>query len=66
MTDREWLYVATSRHRKQLKVFVPQEQAEDLASLVNRSRQKDVTQDYLTVDQSLQNQLLDFDAELEA
>jgi Ti-type conjugative transfer relaxase TraA len=66
MTDREWLYVATSRHRKQLKVFVPQEQAEDLASLVNRSRQKDVTQDYLAADHSLQNQLPDFDAELEA
>lgn len=66
MTDREWLYVAASRHRKQLKVFVSQEQAEDLASLVNRSRQKDVTQDYLKVDHALQNQLPDFDFELEA
>lgn len=66
MTDREWLYVAASRHRKQLKVFVSEEQAEDLATLVNRSRQKDVTQDYLAVDQALQNKLHDFDAEFEA
>ena len=66
MTDREWLYVAASRHRKQLKVFVPQEQAEDLASLINRSRQKDVTQNYLAVDHSFRNQLPNFDTELEA
>jgi ATP-dependent exoDNAse (exonuclease V) alpha subunit len=66
MTDREWLYVAASRHRKQLKVFAPQEQAEDFANLVARSRHKDVTQDYLAVDHSLQNQVPDFDAELEA
>lgn len=66
MTDREWLYVATSRHRKQLKVFVPEEQREDLERLVNRTRQKDVTQDYQIVDQGLQNQIQDFETEHEA
>jgi Ti-type conjugative transfer relaxase TraA len=66
MTDREWIYVAASRHRKTLKLFVPEEQREDLERLMNRSRQKDVTQDYQMVDQTSQNQLHDFDAELEA
>jgi ATP-dependent exoDNAse (exonuclease V) alpha subunit len=66
MTDREWLYVAASRHRKHLKVFVPEDQKEEFERLINRSRQKDVTQDYQIVDQASQNQLHDFDAELEA
>ena len=66
MTDREWLYVAASRHRKQLKVFVSHDQTEDLASLISRSRQKDVTQDYLTVDHAIQNQSPNLDTELEA
>lgn len=66
MTDREWLYVAASRHRKSLKVFVPEDQKEDLERLVNRSRQKDVTQDYQIKGQVLQSQEQDLEAEYEA
>lgn len=65
MTDREWIYVAASRHRKQLKLFLQEDQKEDLERLINRSRQKDVTQDYEIVDPELQNQSPDFDLELE-
>lgn len=66
MTDREWLYVAASRHKKQLKVFVPENQKEDLERLLSRSRQKDVTHDYQIEDQALQKQDQDLEAEYEA
>lgn len=66
MTDREWLYVAASRHRMQLKMFVPEAQREDLERLMNRSRQKDVTQDYRIEDLALQNYDQAFEAEHEA
>ena len=46
MTDKEWSYVAFSRHRKNLRVFIPSEQLDVLPALVGRSRQKDVTSDY--------------------
>ncbi len=50
MTDREWAYVATSRHRKELRVFAVREQMEMLAPLLHRSRQKDIAPDYSPVD----------------
>lgn len=48
MTDREWAYVATSRHRKELRVFVANDQKNMFESLVHRSRQKDISPDYET------------------
>lgn len=62
MTDREWAYVATSRHKKQLRVYVPNEQMELLPERLGKTHQKDVTQDYIALTPvSLTN-----DAELEA
>lgn len=46
MTDREWAYVATSRHRKQLQVFVPEEQIDFFQSHLKTTHQKDVSVDY--------------------
>ena len=46
MTDREWSYVALSRHRKRLRVFVPEGASEDLEEGLSRSRQKRVASDY--------------------
>lgn len=46
MADRQWSYVAASRHRKELRVFVAAEHAENLPFQLSRSRQKDVSIDY--------------------
>ena len=46
MTDKQWGYVAASRHRKELRVFVPTELQDELAPLLARSRQKEVALDY--------------------
>ena len=53
MTDREWAYVATSRHRKELRVFVAEEQVDILDSVLHLSRQKDIAPDYVTVGRDL-------------
>jgi ATP-dependent exoDNAse (exonuclease V) alpha subunit len=46
MTDKQWGYVAASRHRKELRVFVPTELQDELAPMLARSRQKEVALDY--------------------
>jgi ATP-dependent exoDNAse (exonuclease V) alpha subunit len=51
MSDREWAYVAASRHRRELRVFADRDQMDMLEPMLNRSRQKDVTLDYDHVDQ---------------
>jgi ATP-dependent exoDNAse (exonuclease V) alpha subunit len=50
MVDREWTYVATSRHRKELRVFVACEQLDMLDPALYRSHQKDISADYVRVD----------------
>lgn len=46
MTDRQWSYVAASRHRKELRMFVPSELSNELPQKLTRSRQKEVALDY--------------------
>lgn len=46
MTDREWSYVAVSRHRQRLRVFVPEGIGGDLEGALSRSRQKTLASDY--------------------
>lgn len=46
MTDQEWSYVAMSRHRQRLRVFVPEGMEEDLSLALGRSRQKELASDY--------------------
>ena len=50
MTDREWAYVATSRHRKQLGIFIGEEHMDSLELMLGRSRQKDISLDYQALD----------------
>lgn len=47
MTDREWSYVAMSRHRQRLRVFAPSGMEEDLDRALGRSRQKELASDYV-------------------
>jgi ATP-dependent exoDNAse (exonuclease V) alpha subunit len=46
MADQEWSYVAVSRHRQRLRVFVPEGAAEELEDALGRSRQKGLASDY--------------------
>jgi len=46
MTDRQWSYVAASRHRHELRMFVPTELSDELAQKLARSRQKEVALDF--------------------
>lgn len=46
MSDREWGYVAASRGREETKFYTTEDTAEQLESLLARSRQKDSSQDY--------------------
>lgn len=46
MGDKEWSYVAMSRHRKRLRVFMTEGDAEDWARVLARSRQKGLASDY--------------------
>jgi Ti-type conjugative transfer relaxase TraA len=46
MADQEWSYVAVSRHRQRLRVFVPEGAAEELEGALGRSRQKGLASDY--------------------
>jgi len=57
MTDREWAYVATSRHRKELRVFAAREQMDMLEPMLHRSRQKDIAPDYFPVDQGAMTEM---------
>lgn len=45
MSDREWSYVAMSRHRHRLRVFVAEGEGEELVRAVKRSRQKGLASD---------------------
>lgn len=47
MADREWSYVAASRHRKGLQLFVAEEQYDLVADQMARSRQKIVASDHV-------------------
>lgn len=46
MVDREWSYVASSRHRTRLRVFVPESMDEGLTMAITRSRQKVLACDF--------------------
>lgn len=46
MSDREWGYVAASRGREETKFYTTEDTAEQLESLLARSRQKDSSLDY--------------------
>jgi Ti-type conjugative transfer relaxase TraA len=46
MADREWSYVAASRHRKGLQVFVAEEQYDLVVNQMTRSRQKVVASEF--------------------
>ena len=46
MTDQEWSYVAVSRHRERLRVFVPEGLDQGLSQSMGRSRQKGLASDY--------------------
>lgn len=46
MSDREWGYVAASRGREETKFYTTSETADELESLLARSRQKDSALDY--------------------
>ena len=52
MTDQEWSYVAVSRHRERLRVFVPEGFDEGLSQSMGRSRQKGLASDYLVASSS--------------
>ncbi|OIQ75808.1 ATP-dependent RecD-like DNA helicase [mine drainage metagenome] len=68
MTDREWAYVATSRHREQLRVYLPEELSDEFSRLVSTSHQKEVTQDYSVIDSfdAVAANNADLEAEMEA
>ena len=52
MTDQEWSYVAVSRHRERLRVFVPEGLDAGLSQSLGRSRQKVLASDYLVASSS--------------
>jgi ATP-dependent exoDNAse (exonuclease V) alpha subunit len=52
MTDQEWSYVAVSRHRRRLRVFVPEGLDEGLSQNMGRSRQKGLASDYCVASSS--------------
>lgn len=49
MTDREWIYVAMSRHHQRLRVFAPAGMGEELDRAFGRSRQKELASDYVSM-----------------
>jgi Ti-type conjugative transfer relaxase TraA len=61
MTDREWAYVATSRHREQLRVYLPEELSDEFSRLVSTSHQKEVSHDFTVINPTYASK----DAELE-
>jgi len=46
MADKEWSYVAMSRHRQRLRVFVAEGDGEELEYALSRSRQKTLASDF--------------------
>jgi len=52
MTDQEWSYVAVSRHRERLRVFVPEGLDQGLSQSMGRSRQKGLASDYCVANSS--------------
>ena len=47
MSDHEWSYVAMSRHRKRLRVFVAEGEGEELQRAIGKSRQKGLASDFV-------------------
>ena len=47
MSDREWSYVAVSRHRRRLRVYVAEGEGEGLKRALGRSRQKGLASDFV-------------------
>lgn len=47
MSDREWSYVAMSRHRKRLRVFVQEGEGVELQRAIGKSRQKGLASDFV-------------------
>ena len=70
MTDREWGYVALSRSKGATKLYATEEQKDDLADMMNRSRIKGTSLDYEAVDKEQfrtgESRNLDLDALLDA
>jgi len=52
MTDQEWSYVAVSRHRRRLRVFVPEGLDDGLSQSMGRSRLKGLASDYCVASSS--------------
>lgn len=51
MADKEWSYVAMSRHRQRLRVFVAEGDGDELEYALSRSRQKTLASDFDQVPQ---------------
>lgn len=68
MMDREWGYVAMSRSKGATTLYATQEQSEDLAYKLSKSRMKGTTLDYEVVDKTefMSERGLDVDALFEA
>ncbi len=66
MTDREWTYVAASRHREQLRVYLPEEMSEEFSRLMGASHQKEVSQDFAETKPASVLKDVEFEAEFEA
>jgi ATP-dependent exoDNAse (exonuclease V) alpha subunit len=64
MTDREWAYVAVSRHREQLRVYLPEELSEDFSRLIGASHQKEVSHDFAEIQPASAFKDAEFEAEL--
>lgn len=54
MADKEWSYVAMSRHRQRLRVFVAEGDGDELEYALSRSRQKTLASDFDQVPQPRQ------------
>lgn len=54
MSDREWSYVAMSRHRRRLRVFVAEGEGAELERAIGRSRQKGLASDHESVGQQVE------------
>jgi Ti-type conjugative transfer relaxase TraA len=64
MTDREWAYVGASRHREQLRVYLPEDLPTDISKLMATSHQKEVTHDFKINDSGASSKINQLEAEL--
>jgi ATP-dependent exoDNAse (exonuclease V) alpha subunit len=64
MTDREWVYVAASRHRKQLRVYLSEELSDEFSWLISASHQKEVSHDFTEIHPTPASKDAEFEAEL--